>query len=96
VALQQHEPHHLKIVQSVARHVRFVPKADVLPCSEERRYSITSSASPNRAEVSQGFFLLDGVLRPNFAKKSATNLERCIVREVLLLEPIGLLRIRRR
>ena len=25
-------------------HVRFVPKADILRCSKERRYSITSSA----------------------------------------------------
>jgi len=27
-----------------SRHVRFVPKADILRCSKERRYSITSSA----------------------------------------------------
>jgi len=26
------------------RHVRFVPKADILRCGKERRYSITSSA----------------------------------------------------
>jgi hypothetical protein len=25
-------------------HVRFVPKADILRCGRERRYSITSSA----------------------------------------------------
>jgi hypothetical protein len=30
------------------RHVRFVPKADILHCSKERRYSITLSASASR------------------------------------------------
>ena len=29
--------------------VRFVPKADILRCSKERRYSITSSARVSRA-----------------------------------------------
>ena len=28
------------------RDVRFVPKADILRCGKERRYSITSSARP--------------------------------------------------
>jgi hypothetical protein len=27
------------------RNVRFVPKADILHCGKERRYSITSSAA---------------------------------------------------
>jgi hypothetical protein len=31
------------------QHVRFVPKADILRCSEERRYSITSAAVASRA-----------------------------------------------
>jgi hypothetical protein len=30
------------------RHVRFVPKADILRCSKECRYSITSSAWARR------------------------------------------------
>jgi hypothetical protein len=30
------------------RDVRFVPKADILRCREERRYSITSSAAQAR------------------------------------------------
>jgi hypothetical protein len=30
------------------RHVRFVPKADILRCGKKRRYSITSSAATSR------------------------------------------------
>ena len=33
------------------RHVRFVPKADIVRCGERRRYSITSSAL---ADVTSG------------------------------------------
>ena len=32
-------------------NVRFVPKADILRCSKERRYSITSSAPAVTTEV---------------------------------------------
>jgi hypothetical protein len=37
------------------RNVRFVPKADILRCSKERRYSITSSANAKKFTVSRGF-----------------------------------------
>jgi hypothetical protein len=32
-------------IADAMRNVRFVPKADILRCGKERRYSITSSAS---------------------------------------------------
>jgi hypothetical protein len=35
--------------------VRFVPKADILQCGKERRYSITSSAGGHKAGVAGGY-----------------------------------------
>jgi hypothetical protein len=32
-------------MEQLGRDVRFVPKADILHCGKERRYSITSSAA---------------------------------------------------
>jgi hypothetical protein len=34
-------------IETQSRDVRFVPKADILRCGKERRYSITSTARPD-------------------------------------------------
>jgi hypothetical protein len=49
--------------------VRFVPKADILRCSEECRYSITSSARPrsgNGIEMPSAFAVWALITSSNF------------------------------
>src|SRR5215469_3636579 len=64
-------------IETPSCDVRFVPKADILRCGKERRYSITSSASVSR---------LGGILR-----SSALAVARLMTRSSLVANSTGIL-----
>jgi hypothetical protein len=53
-------------IDGVSSDVRFVPKADILRCSKERRYSITSAAmasTPRGTKMSSAFVVFRLITR---------------------------------